>query len=215
MRRCRNGRQSCQQRWVACKSGRLPRSGRHQPCRIIQHVTTGCVSGRTASHAKRSPGKGHKVQSFPPCSYVQAVPKWSSVSRQWCPDTRLKRELRRRSNGTSGVSPLSKGCDLTTKRSVRYAASKAGVVGLTLPMARDLARYGTVPPPVLNENSSHCQKGIRVITIAPSLFSTAMGANTGKKCACFLQELASGLADRPEQGAAVAAEHHSVSCTLW
>jgi NAD(P)-dependent dehydrogenase (short-subunit alcohol dehydrogenase family) len=38
-----------------------------------------------------------------------------------------------------------------------YAASKAGVVGLTLPMARDLSR-----------------NGIRVMTIAPGIFETPM-----------------------------------------
>ncbi|MBK8016582.1 MAG: 3-hydroxyacyl-CoA dehydrogenase [Betaproteobacteria bacterium] len=40
-----------------------------------------------------------------------------------------------------------------------YAASKAGVVGMTLPIARELARYG-----------------IRVVTIAPGLFETPMMA---------------------------------------
>ncbi len=40
-----------------------------------------------------------------------------------------------------------------------YAASKAGVVGLTLPAARELARFG-----------------IRVVTIAPGLFMTPMMA---------------------------------------
>ena len=40
-----------------------------------------------------------------------------------------------------------------------YAASKAGVMGLTLPVARDLAPYG-----------------IRVVSIAPGLFDTAMVA---------------------------------------
>jgi NAD(P)-dependent dehydrogenase (short-subunit alcohol dehydrogenase family) len=38
-----------------------------------------------------------------------------------------------------------------------YAASKAGVVGMTLPIARELARYG-----------------IRIMTIAPGLFSTPL-----------------------------------------
>lgn len=38
-----------------------------------------------------------------------------------------------------------------------YASSKAGVVGLTLPLARELARYG-----------------IRVMTIAPGIFATPM-----------------------------------------
>lgn len=40
-----------------------------------------------------------------------------------------------------------------------YAASKGGIVSLTLPMARDLARHG-----------------IRVMTIAPGLFDTPMAA---------------------------------------
>jgi NAD(P)-dependent dehydrogenase (short-subunit alcohol dehydrogenase family) len=40
-----------------------------------------------------------------------------------------------------------------------YAASKAGVAGLTLPAARELARFG-----------------IRVVTIAPGLFMTPMMA---------------------------------------
>ena len=40
---------------------------------------------------------------------------------------------------------------------IAYSASKGGVVGMTLPMARDLA-----------------QDGIRVVTIAPGLFSTPM-----------------------------------------
>jgi NAD(P)-dependent dehydrogenase (short-subunit alcohol dehydrogenase family) len=38
-----------------------------------------------------------------------------------------------------------------------YAASKAGIVGMTLPIARDLAR-----------------SGIRIVTIAPGLFETPM-----------------------------------------
>ena len=40
---------------------------------------------------------------------------------------------------------------------VAYAASKAGIVGLTLPMARDLARFG-----------------IRVVAVAPGVFRTPM-----------------------------------------
>lgn len=41
-----------------------------------------------------------------------------------------------------------------------YGSSKAGVAGLVLPMARDLARYG-----------------IRVLAIAPAIFETPMGAS--------------------------------------
>lgn len=41
-----------------------------------------------------------------------------------------------------------------------YAASKAGVVGMTLPIARELARFG-----------------IRVVTIAPGIFETPMMAS--------------------------------------
>ena len=40
-----------------------------------------------------------------------------------------------------------------------YAASKGAIVGMTLPLARDLAK-----------------KGIRVNTIAPSLFETGLAA---------------------------------------
>ena len=40
-----------------------------------------------------------------------------------------------------------------------YAASKGGVVGLTLPVARELARFG-----------------MRVVTIAPGIFETPMMA---------------------------------------
>jgi NAD(P)-dependent dehydrogenase (short-subunit alcohol dehydrogenase family) len=45
-----------------------------------------------------------------------------------------------------------------------YAASKAGVVGMTLPAARELARFG-----------------IRVVTIAPGLFETPMMASLPKE----------------------------------
>ena len=45
-----------------------------------------------------------------------------------------------------------------------YAASKAGIVGMTLPMARDLARYG-----------------IRVVTVAPGMFETPMATDLPEK----------------------------------
>ena len=45
-----------------------------------------------------------------------------------------------------------------------YASSKAGVVGLTLPLARELARHG-----------------IRVMTIAPGVFATPMMASIPEK----------------------------------
>jgi NAD(P)-dependent dehydrogenase (short-subunit alcohol dehydrogenase family) len=51
-----------------------------------------------------------------------------------------------------------------------YAASKGGVASLTLPIARELARYG-----------------IRVVTIAPGIFETPMMAS-------FPQEVQDALA---------------------
>lgn len=71
-----------------------------------------------------------------------------------------------------------------------YAASKAGVVGLTLPAARELAR-----------------SGVRVVTIAPGIFSTPMMSG-------FSQEVQDSLAQsvpfpqrlgRPEEFAALVA----------
>jgi len=52
---------------------------------------------------------------------------------------------------------------------IAYAASKAGVAGMTLPMARDLARHG-----------------IRVVAIAPGLFHTPM-------ITAFPQDIQDGL----------------------
>lgn len=53
-----------------------------------------------------------------------------------------------------------------------YAASKAGVVGLTLPVARDLARYG-----------------IRVVAVAPGLFETAMASGMSEKVRAGLEQM--------------------------
>lgn len=52
---------------------------------------------------------------------------------------------------------------------VAYAASKAGIVGLTLPLARDLAT-----------------QGIRVCTIAPGIFKTPMLDQLPEKAIAFL-----------------------------
>ena len=51
-----------------------------------------------------------------------------------------------------------------------YASSKAGVVGLTLPLARELARHG-----------------IRVMTIAPGVFGTPMMAGIPEKARAQLE----------------------------
>lgn len=52
-----------------------------------------------------------------------------------------------------------------------YAASKGGIVSMTLPLARELARYG-----------------IRVVTIAPGIFDTAMLAGLPEKARLSLGE---------------------------
>jgi NAD(P)-dependent dehydrogenase (short-subunit alcohol dehydrogenase family) len=56
---------------------------------------------------------------------------------------------------------------------VAYSASKAGVVGMTLPVARELARFG-----------------VRVVTIAPGTFDTPMLANLPEEAR---QALAAGI----------------------
>lgn len=53
-----------------------------------------------------------------------------------------------------------------------YAASKAGVVGLTLPVARDLARFG-----------------VRVVAVAPGLFETSMAAGLSDKVREGLEQM--------------------------
>ncbi|NWG53197.1 MAG: SDR family NAD(P)-dependent oxidoreductase [Hydrogenophilaceae bacterium] len=53
-----------------------------------------------------------------------------------------------------------------------YAASKAGIVGLTLPAARDLARYG-----------------VRVLAIAPGLFETSMARGLSEKVRAGLEQM--------------------------
>ena len=54
---------------------------------------------------------------------------------------------------------------------VAYASSKGGIVGLTLPAARELARYG-----------------IRVVTIAPGIFDTPLLAGLPEKARLSLGE---------------------------
>lgn len=76
---------------------------------------------------------------------------------------------------------------------VAYAASKGGIVSMTLPLARELARYG-----------------IRVVTIAPGIFATPMLAGLPEKARLSLGEQApfpSRLGD-PKEFAALA--HHII-----
>jgi NAD(P)-dependent dehydrogenase (short-subunit alcohol dehydrogenase family) len=58
------------------------------------------------------------------------------------------------------------------KGQAAYAASKAGVIGLMLPVARDLAEHG-----------------IRVVTIAPGLFETGMSAGLPEKVIAGLERM--------------------------
>jgi NAD(P)-dependent dehydrogenase (short-subunit alcohol dehydrogenase family) len=65
-----------------------------------------------------------------------------------------------------------------------YSASKGGVVGMTLPMARDLARHG-----------------IRVNTIAPGLIDTPI-YGTGEKAEAFKAKLGESVVYPNRLGAA-------------
>jgi NAD(P)-dependent dehydrogenase (short-subunit alcohol dehydrogenase family) len=56
------------------------------------------------------------------------------------------------------------------KGQVVYSASKGAIIGMTLPMARDLGKYG-----------------IRVMTIAPGVFATPMGDHIPQKAADVLK----------------------------
>ena len=72
---------------------------------------------------------------------------------------------------------------------VSYAASKGGVASLTLPLSRDLARYG-----------------IRAVTIAPALFESAMTARMGDKVRKSLERVMEFpvRAGKPEEFASLA-----------
>jgi NAD(P)-dependent dehydrogenase (short-subunit alcohol dehydrogenase family) len=72
-----------------------------------------------------------------------------------------------------------------------YSASKGGVVGMTLPIARELARYG-----------------IRVVTIAPGIFDTPMLAGLPEKARLSLGQQVPfpSRLGRPDEFAALA-EH--------
>lgn len=72
---------------------------------------------------------------------------------------------------------------------VAYSASKGGIVGLTLPAARELARYG-----------------IRVVTIAPGIFDTPMLAGLPEKARESLGQQVPfpSRLGRPEEYAALA-----------
>ncbi|HEX8440710.1 3-hydroxyacyl-CoA dehydrogenase [Archangium sp.] len=71
---------------------------------------------------------------------------------------------------------------------VAYAASKAGIVGMTLPLARDLAELG-----------------IRVVTLAPGLFDTPMlsGLAEPVRASLVKQPLFPQRLGRPEEFAAL------------
>ncbi|KAJ9668329.1 hypothetical protein H2201_001377 [Coniosporium apollinis] len=74
---------------------------------------------------------------------------------------------------------------------VAYAASKGAIASLTLPLARDLARYG-----------------IRAVTIAPSLFESKMTSMLGEKAKKSLERVMEFpvRAGRPEEFARLVRE---------
>ena len=78
-----------------------------------------------------------------------------------------------------------------------YSASKGGIVGMTLPLARDLSR-----------------SGIRVVTIAPGIFDTAMLAGLPEKARLSLGEQVPfpSRLGQPAEYAALA--HHIIENTM-
>lgn len=74
---------------------------------------------------------------------------------------------------------------------VAYSASKGAIASMTLPMARDLARFG-----------------IRVVTVAPGLFDSGMTALMGEKVRRSLMRVMEFpvRAGRPEEFARVVRE---------
>ncbi|GAA6063045.1 hypothetical protein JCM10212_001108 [Sporobolomyces blumeae] len=99
-------------------------------------------------------------------SFLMASNVASEIAKQGASKVDLSKPENAQEEGDKGVIILTSSVSATEGQmgQVAYASSKAAVEGLVLPMARDLGRYG-----------------IRVVCIAPSLFSTNMGANTSDK----------------------------------
>src|SRR5437870_3305710 len=109
------------------------------------------------------------------------------LARRWLPNWALMRAVLAR------MSPMRSACKRrSTSRSTRsaaYAASKGGVASLTLPAARELARFG-----------------IRVLAIAPGIFDTPMLASLPEPVRISLGQQAPfpSRLGRPEEYAALA-----------
>lgn len=118
------------------------------------HIVVNCAGIATATKLLNK-GEPHDLQLFSKIIQVNLIGTFNVIRLA----ANLMKENEANENGERGViiSTASIAAFEGQIGQVAYSASKGGVVGMTLPIARELARYG-----------------IRNITIAPGLFETPL-----------------------------------------
>jgi NAD(P)-dependent dehydrogenase (short-subunit alcohol dehydrogenase family) len=129
----------------------------HGPERILVNCA-GIVLGRKTLSTDRETGelRAHDLKSFRKTIEVNLIGTYNVITKSALGMAALDPLDDQGSRGVMVCTSSVAGTDGQIGQAA-YAASKGGVLGLTLPVARDLAQYG-----------------IRVVTIQPGIFETPM-----------------------------------------
>ncbi|MCD6079092.1 MAG: family NAD(P)-dependent oxidoreductase [Ramlibacter sp.] len=125
--------------------------GRHGPARILMNI----AGIGTARRVVQKDGSAAPLEDFARVIHVNLIGTYN-VSRLFAADCARMAPLEDGERGVMMFTASVAAYDGQVGQQA-YSASKGGLVGMTLPMARDLAQHG-----------------IRVCTIAPGLFSTPL-----------------------------------------
>ena len=125
--------------------------GRHGPARILMNI----AGIGTARRVVQKDGSAAPLEDFARVIHVNLIGTYN-VSRLFAADCARLAPLEDGERGVMMFTASVAAYDGQVGQQA-YSASKGGLVGMTLPMARDLAQHG-----------------IRVCTIAPGLFSTPL-----------------------------------------
>ncbi|MCC2675118.1 MAG: family NAD(P)-dependent oxidoreductase [Ramlibacter sp.] len=125
--------------------------GRHGPARILMNI----AGIGTAKRVVQKDGSAAPLEDFARVIHVNLIGTYN-VSRLFAAECARMAPLEDGERGVMMFTASVAAYDGQVGQQA-YSASKGGLVGMTLPMARDLAQHG-----------------IRVCTIAPGLFSTPL-----------------------------------------